>query len=82
MLIASETLEGHLRDIEDVLERLRQAGFKLNSEKCEFMRMEMMFLGHTFTQIKAEINEQIKAIIQEFKQLENKKAILFLGLVN
>lgn len=83
VLIASETLVDHLRDVEEVLERLRVAGFKLNRDKCEFMRTEITFLGHKFTQIKAEINEETKATIRAFQVPRNKKALQsFLGLVN
>lgn len=36
----------HLRRLEKVLNRLRDAGFKLKREKCEFLKPEMEFLGH------------------------------------
>lgn len=38
VLITSESLKDHLRDVEEVLERLYTASFKLNWEKCEFFR--------------------------------------------
>ena len=39
VLITSESLKDHLRDVEEVLERLYTASFKLNWEKCEFFRI-------------------------------------------
>lgn len=46
-----------------VINRLKEAGFTLNDEKCEFDKTMIKFLGHIFTQngYKAD-NEKIKAI--------------------
>ena len=64
VLIASETLEEHLEVLENVLERLQVVRFKLNKDKCEFLRTEITFLGHTFIRMKAEINEETKATVR------------------
>lgn len=40
-------------------------------------------MGHTFTQVKAKINEETKTTIRNFKQPGNKRTLQsFLGLVN
>lgn len=83
VLIVSNTLEEHLHHIELVLKRLRKVGFKLNHDKCEFLKEEIKFLGHTFNEIKAEINNDTKTAVANFEKPRNKKAIqAFLGLVN
>ncbi|KMQ91596.1 reverse ribonuclease integrase [Lasius niger] len=83
ILIASNSLEEHVFHVNYILERLKKVGFRLNREKCEFMKTEIRFLGHTFNQIKAEMNEDTKLAIQNFERPRNKKAIqAFLGLVN
>ncbi|KMQ90526.1 reverse ribonuclease integrase [Lasius niger] len=83
ILIASSSLEEHVFHVNYILERLKRVGFRLNRDKCEFVKTEIRFLGHTFNQIKAEMNEDTKMAIQNFERPRNKKAIqAFLGLVN
>ena len=45
ILIFSDNAEEHIRHIQQVFERLRQAGFTLNSEKCHFGLFEIKLLG-------------------------------------
>jgi hypothetical protein len=48
-LIHSKTFEDHLRDIHSVMGRLRDFGFALKAEKCEFIRKVFEYLGHLVT---------------------------------
>lgn len=41
------TFEGHVRDIEKVLRRLRAAGLKLKSKKCQFLKHKVKSFCHT-----------------------------------
>lgn len=83
ILIASHTLSEHLKHIELVLEKLRTVGFCLNRDRCEFMQTEIRFLGHTFSEVEAQINQETKLAVESFQRPRNKKAIQsFLGLVN
>ena len=45
IVIATETVEDHLVRIREVLECLREAGFKMRAAKCDFMRTETKYLG-------------------------------------
>ena len=45
IVIATETVEDHLVRIREVLECLREAGFKMRAAKCDFMRKETKYLG-------------------------------------
>ena len=45
IVIATETIEDHIARNKEVFERLREAGFKMRAEKCEFMRTETKYLG-------------------------------------
>lgn len=66
ILIASNSLSEHLKHIDTVLNKLKKAGFKLNKEKCKFVRREVKFLGHTFDEITANINNEMRD--QEFPE--------------
>ena len=45
IVIATETIEDHLERIREVFKCLREAGFKMRAEKCDFMRTETKYLG-------------------------------------
>lgn len=83
ILIASNTLAEHLQHIDTVLQKLKDVGFKLNKDKCEFLKKEIKFLGHTFDEVTANINEETRYALECFQKPKNKKGIQsFLGLVN
>jgi hypothetical protein len=46
VLVCSETFDGHLQDLENVFSRFRNAGLKLNPQKCCFAKSSCKFLGH------------------------------------
>ena len=82
IIIFSETAEQHLRHIQIVLNRLRQAKLKLKKSKCVFFKKELHYLGHLLTTdgVKPQL-EKIKAI-SEMKPPKNQKGVReFLGMV-
>jgi len=82
ILIASNTFSTRV-SYQSSPGKTRKAGFRLNREKCEFFESQIKFLGHTFDEITAEMNEETKKAIENFAKPQNKKAIqAFLGLVN
>ena len=46
ILISGSTVEEHLRTLDKVLERLHNAGLRLNKSKCFFLRPWIEYLGH------------------------------------
>jgi hypothetical protein len=46
ILIFSDSIQEHARRIKMVLDRIREAKFKLNLEKCTFSLREVAYLGH------------------------------------
>jgi hypothetical protein len=46
IIIYSKTLEDHRKHLEQVLQLLINAGLKLNPDKCDFFRKQILFLGH------------------------------------
>ena len=46
ILVYSEDFESHIRHLTEVFKRLKQANFKLNLAKCEFVKSSVEYLGH------------------------------------
>ncbi|GBG84374.1 hypothetical protein CBR_g38346 [Chara braunii] len=49
ILVYSRSLDEHVEHLPTVLERLRQAKYKANRNKCEFAGQELEYLGHYVT---------------------------------
>ena len=82
IVIFSETPEPHLKHIQIVLTRLKQAKLSLKKSKCSFFKKELHYLAHLLTtdSIKSQ-TEKIKAI-SEMKPPKNQKGVReFLGIV-
>ena len=82
IIIFSETVEQHLKQIQIVLNRLRQAKLKLKKSKCAFFKKDLHYLGHLLTTdgVKPQL-EKVKAI-SEMKPPKNQKGFReFLGMV-
>ena len=50
IIIFGKTFDQHLHNLQQVLDRLRQAGLKLQPSKCQFLQHEVIFLGHVVSQ--------------------------------
>ena len=46
IIIFSQTFEDHLENLTEVFKRIKNAGLKLKSSKCEFLKQMVKFLGH------------------------------------
>ncbi|GBG72342.1 hypothetical protein CBR_g11920 [Chara braunii] len=46
ILIFSKTLQEHQGHLRQVLEKLREANFKINPKKCEWAKTQVLYLGH------------------------------------
>ncbi|XP_063361440.1 uncharacterized protein LOC134658236 [Cydia amplana] len=65
-----------------VLEKFRNAGLKLNKEKCVFSRQEVKFLGHIVTSEGLKPDPEKIETITKIKRPENIKELQrFLGLI-
>ena len=47
--VYSKTFEDHLKHLRIVFQRIRDAGLKLNLNKCNFWMKSLPFLGHTIS---------------------------------
>jgi len=49
IIVIGRTLEEHKRNLREVFRRLREANLRLNPEKCQFFKKELLYLGHRVT---------------------------------
>lgn len=63
--VFSPTLEQHLKDLEQVFERIHQAGLKVSYAKCKLAQEEILVLGHHISKKGIRPNEsKVQAISQ------------------
>lgn len=46
IIVYGRTLEEHNKNLSDIFGRLRKTGLKLNPQKCNFLKTELLYLGH------------------------------------
>jgi Reverse transcriptase (RNA-dependent DNA polymerase) len=82
-LIFSKSVPEHMQHLQQLFQRLEQYGFVINPEKCEFMKEEIVFLGHRLT---AEGLSPVAGHVQamtDFPRSDDLKQLQrFLGLLN
>ena len=83
MIVHSKTFEEHLGHINTVFKLLREAGLKLNPEKCTWCANEIKILGHivSFQEIKMDVTKVMAVknwgVPRNVKQVQE-----FLGFAN
>ena len=50
IIVVGSTFDQHLSNLQKVFERLKQAGLKLQPQKCHFFQRQVQFLGHVISQ--------------------------------
>ena len=50
IIVLGRDFSGHLRNLHLVLQRIRDAGLKLQPAKCAFFQSEVKYLGHIVSQ--------------------------------
>ena len=46
VIVYGKSFDEHMHRVEEVLERIKAAGFKLKAQKCLLLQTEVVFLGH------------------------------------
>lgn len=83
IICAAETFDGHLKQLDYVLEKLKSAGFTLNLKKSRFGQLEIPFIGHILNNEGLKPNPDKMQAIQDFPTPKNLKNLRsFLGICN
>ena len=83
IIIFGKSFDQHLHNLQQVLDRLRQAGLKLHPSKCQFLQQKVTFLGHIISQngIYPDPDKTLK--VTQWPTLRSAKEFQqFLGLAN
>lgn len=83
IIIFSQDMEDHFKQLNEVLQRLHSAGLKLKPTKCELLQSEVLYLGHVVGKEGIKPNPKITKSIKKWKTPQNVKQVQqFLGLCN
>lgn len=82
IIIFSSTLEEHISKLTTVFQTLRKANLKIQLDKSEFFRKEVLYLGHTITKEGLKPNEDKVISVLRYPLPRTQKEIKsFLGLL-
>ncbi len=81
IIVYSDSFETHLNRLRHVLNRLRSNGFVIQLAKCEFAKVEIIYLGYIISKKRLTPAEDKLDKIRYFPQPKDIKALRrFLGL--
>ena len=81
IIVFSDSIEEHLKRLEEILQRLRAANLMLKPKKCHFFKRQVEFLGHIVSQDGVRTDPQKVEAIKEWpipRRVRDVRA--FLGL--
>lgn len=82
IIIYSTSLQEHIENLSAVFKKLRQANFKIQLDKSEFLHKEIAFLGHVVTPDGVKPNPDKIKVIKNYPIPKTQKQIkAFLGLL-
>jgi hypothetical protein len=83
VIVLGKSFEDHLRNLQGVFQRLREAGLKLKTSKCNLCQEKVSFLGHIVSQKGISTDpSKIEAITKWPTPTECREVQQFLGLCN
>ena len=83
LVISTGSFDQHLADLDKVLNRLNEAGLKVNTTKSFFARTELEYLGYWITQNGVKpLSKKVEAITNLAPPKTRKQLRSFIGLVN
>ena len=82
VVIYSKTADDHLKHIQDILERLREAGLKIKLSKSQVFKTAIDYLGFIVSKDGLQVNPAKVDAINKFPTPKNIKGVqAFLGVV-
>src|SRR4051812_42356093 len=83
IIIYSKTFEQHLKDIDEVFGKLRNAKLMSKESKCEFCAPEIKFLGHVIGKDRRKVDSNKVEKVKNYLRPENISQLRgFLGLAS
>ena len=83
IIIYGSSYLDNIDKLDEVLNRLKSAGLKLKPSKCEFLKTELLFLGHVVGSNGVRPNPKILQSVKKWNPPKNVKEVQqFLGLCN
>ncbi len=83
IIVYGANQEEHDERVRQVLQKCRESGLKLNKEKCEMNKKEIVFLGDTLTDKGVKPQKEKVEAIWNMERPGDKKAVQrFLGMLN
>ena len=67
IVVFGSTLEEYNQNLVTLFEKLRQTGLKLQSDKCEYLKPELKYLGHVITKDGVKPNPAKLQAVAEFR---------------
>ena len=81
IIIYSKTRQKHIQDLQQVLDKLREAGLTVNLKKSNFCQTSLKFLGHIVSATGIEVDPAKTLAVQDLPVPSNLKALQrFLGM--
>lgn len=75
ILVVGRSIQEHLGNLSDVLQRLQAARLKLKAKKCSFMQEQVEYLGHIVSHNEVSVDPRKTAAVREFPKSVDLKSL-------
>lgn len=71
LIVVGNSLQTHNKNLIKVLQRLREVNLKLNPQKCEFLKQQLLYLGHVISADGISPDPEKTKVISEYPVPKN-----------
>lgn len=71
LIVFGRNLQTHNKNLVDVFERLRKVNLKLNPTKCEFLKKQLLYLGHVVSAEGVQPDPEKTSVLQNYPIPQN-----------